>query len=699
MKLILRICLVVAGISAAFTLASPTASADTFNQNRIIDDGIFDNAYSMSAGQIDNFLNGFSGSCISSNNGFKALDPIGYNPTNGYQYGGFVTAGQVIYDSAQAYGINPQVLITTLEKEQSLVTGQSNFAGYCNNGDQHKYAAAVGYGCPDSGTTYNYTGLSLYQRNGVTVTDTGTTCVNSASKAGFSQQVIRAAWLLKFGEQRSEGNIGWAVIKGNWNNSDDPQTCYGGPMTQGTFARCPSGGSAYYDGYTTIDSTSVHMDSGATAALYWYTPHFHGNQNFSSLFISWFGSPYAASYYWSYVSQGAYTNASKSNPLNAAHVSPGQRFYVEVKAKNMGGYTWYKQGSAPMRIGTDNPRDRVSGFCDSTWISCSRPAAMQEDSVAPGQTATFDFWMQAPTQAGSFDEHFNLVADGYAWLNDNGQYFTLGVDAVNKWSYVSSSAYYDANKTLSADASNIGYGQRLYLRLVAKNTGSTTWLNTGATPIRLGTALPYDRTSSFCDSTWISCARAGTLLESSVAPGQTGTFEFWVKAPNTSGTYNEYFNLLSEGNTWMNTDNGLYYTFGVNPPTYTWSYIGQGAYTDNAKTTSLNTGLTKGQRAYLTLTAKNTGNTTWYKGGSSPVRVGTSNPYGRTSSFCDSTWISCARAGTLLESSVAPGQTGTFEFWVKAPNTSGTYNEYFNPLAENTTWLNNLGLHYTLSVN
>lgn len=274
-------------ISICLFIPTGLASAAGFNQNRIIDDGVFDNTNSMNASQIDSFLNSFPNSCLSTNSGFKAIDPVGYNPTSGYQYGGFVTAGQVIYDASQAYGINPQVLLTTLQKEQSLVVGG---AGYCNNGDQHKYAAAVGYGCPDSGTTYSYTGLNLYQRNGVTVTSTGTTCVNSASKAGFTQQVIRAAWLLKFGEQRSKGNINWAVIKGNWDNSDDPQTCYGGPMTQGTFQRCPSGATTYYDGYTTIDGVAVHMDSGATAALYWYTPHFSGNQHFYDIFTGWFGS-------------------------------------------------------------------------------------------------------------------------------------------------------------------------------------------------------------------------------------------------------------------------------------------------------------------------------------------------------------------------------------------------------------------------
>jgi hypothetical protein len=264
------------------------ASAASFNPNDIIDDGIFDNAESMSASQIDAFLNSLPNSCISTNSGFEAIDPTGYSPTTGYTYGGFVSAGQVIYDSAQAYDINPQVLLATLQKEQSLPAGGS---GICSVGSsQNQYAAAVGYDCPDSGGTYSYTGVNLYERNGVIASSSGQTCVDKASAAGFSQQVIRAAWLLKFGEQRSQGNVGWAVIKAGWNNSDDPESCYDGPMTIGTFQICPNGTKTYYDGYTTIDGTSVDMTNGASAALYWYTPHLSGNESFFSIFTKWFGS-------------------------------------------------------------------------------------------------------------------------------------------------------------------------------------------------------------------------------------------------------------------------------------------------------------------------------------------------------------------------------------------------------------------------
>jgi hypothetical protein len=132
----------------------------------------------------------------------------------------------------------------------------------------------------------------------------------NADQEGFSNQIIRAAWMLKFSEQRSEGNIDWAIIKnttvdasGNpwvshWDNSDDPQSCYGGSMTQGTWSRGPSqcGATTYYDGYITIDGTSIHIDNGATAALYRYTPYFSGNQSFFTIFTNWFGSTHAFVY-------------------------------------------------------------------------------------------------------------------------------------------------------------------------------------------------------------------------------------------------------------------------------------------------------------------------------------------------------------------------------------------------------------------
>src|SRR5512146_2738642 len=114
----------------------------SFTANDLIDDVVFDNSSSMSANQIDSWLNAnFPQSCISTNNHFSSPDPIGYNPSQGFLYGGNVSGGRVIADAAQAYDLNPQVLIATLEKESSVVTGAASYhCQYINT--------AMGFDCP-----------------------------------------------------------------------------------------------------------------------------------------------------------------------------------------------------------------------------------------------------------------------------------------------------------------------------------------------------------------------------------------------------------------------------------------------------------------------------------------------------------------------------------------------------------------------
>jgi hypothetical protein len=148
----------------------------------------------------------------------------------------------------------------------------------------------VGYNCPDGLHLTSYSGFTLYAWRGTPVTSVSNTCVENAAYVGFSRQVINAAWLFTFDRHRSEGQQSWHIDKPNWDNSDDLGFCYSGPMTQGTFAVCPSGSAAYYDGYYTIDNTAVHMDNGATAALYHYTPHKHGQLLFFDTFTGWFGT-------------------------------------------------------------------------------------------------------------------------------------------------------------------------------------------------------------------------------------------------------------------------------------------------------------------------------------------------------------------------------------------------------------------------
>lgn len=229
-------------LSGVLLFAGDHPAYAAFDANNIIDNSIFDNHTTMSANDIQNFLNGFPSSCLKN---YQAPYPIDY-----FNYGENVSASTVIRRAADLWGINPQVILATLEKEQSLVSGGAGCADW-------RYNSAIGMGCPDNGAC------------------------PAPEYAGFSKQVTKGSWQLMFARHRSEGDTAW---------NSDGSVWYGGYMTAGNRARSDGGQSAYYDGYATIDGSSVYMSNGATAALYTYTPHFHGNQNFVLIFETWFGT-------------------------------------------------------------------------------------------------------------------------------------------------------------------------------------------------------------------------------------------------------------------------------------------------------------------------------------------------------------------------------------------------------------------------
>ncbi len=86
--------------------------------------------------------------------------------------------------------------------------------------------------------------------------------------------------------------------------------------------------------------------------------------------------------------------------------------------------------------------------------------------------------------------------------------------------------------------------------------------------------------------------------------------------------------------------------------------------------------------------AQNVGAATWTN---DIVRLGTSYPRDRQSSFANSSWINVARATPLDQSFVRPGDTGRFTYSVTAPLVTSPveYAEYFAPVAEGVAWMEN----------
>ncbi|HEU4984307.1 MAG TPA: hypothetical protein VFT58_01595, partial [Nitrososphaera sp.] len=197
-KYLTKLSLVALGIGFAATMAFPARGNAAFTANNIMDDSVF-NMSTMSAAQIDAFLNSFPSSCISTNNSFVSEDVVGYNPSQGFLYGSTVSAGTVIFHAAQAYDLNPQVILATLQKEQSLVTGGAG----CHYDTPPTQGSRV--------VACQYAGGCVYIAMGY---DCPSDC--NASSTGFSRQIIRATWKLKCVQQRSLGNYNWNIQKPGW---------------------------------------------------------------------------------------------------------------------------------------------------------------------------------------------------------------------------------------------------------------------------------------------------------------------------------------------------------------------------------------------------------------------------------------------------------------------------------------------------
>lgn len=528
-------------------LACGNAIAYSFNKNLVMADSIFNASGTMSATQIDSWLNSHYGSasCISTNHGFKAPEPIGYSSASGFKYGGDVTAGTIIYNASRVYALNPRAVLATLEKEESLVSGGSG----CNT---LRYASAVGYGCPDSGGSYNYSGFELYSINGKKVTSVRGTCVKSSKYVGFSRQVIYAVWQLKFGQQRAVGNVNWNVQVRNfphsgnsWDNSDDPFFCYGAPysgfMTAGNWANGGSGSGCTathnYDGKYTIDSTVVSMNSGATASLYTYTPHISGNQSFFNIYTGWFGS---TSFAWAASPTLAlYTDSGRSNPISNISDSSGATYYVTLTAKNTGSSTWIGGSTQIAKI-------NASSFANGSWIDTSHPVRLNESSVAPNSTGHFYFSITLPNIDGSYSETFQLVERGSngGWMQ--GSTFTISATVSNPYNgkITGNSTFQNSDYTGSINIAKtwLVASQEVYVKLTAKNVGQNGWTSSAQV------GAPGGVDSPFCkNGDWIDCQHPARVSPATVSTGSSGAFQFPMKAPNSSQLYNQQFQLVQRG--------------------------------------------------------------------------------------------------------------------------------------------------------
>jgi glucose/arabinose dehydrogenase len=227
----------------------------------------------------------------------------------------------------------------------------------------------------------------------------------------------------------------------------------------------------------------------------------------------------------------------------------GQQLSYTFHYRNTGTETW-QRGVTGRQVNLGIAGDsRV--FADAGmavgWLAPDRPATTTEATVAPGAIATFTFTIRAPSGEGRYRIGVHPVLEGVVHLEDEGAYLLLTVDSGFHSKWVSESAWptMDPGQT-SAPVS-----------VVFRNTGSRPWVKGDpGSQVNLG-INGDDRSQSFLNAGWLSPDRVAAQTEASVAPGQTATFTFQLKAPSAAGTYQLHLRPVIDGVTWLE-DEGVF---------------------------------------------------------------------------------------------------------------------------------------------
>jgi len=501
-------------------------SAAGFEAGRIIDDGVFTDSSSMSPNDIQQFLNSKVPVCDT-----NGTQPSEYGGGTRAQWGqakygqstfpclkDYVENGrksaQIIYDTAQQYGISPKVILVLLQKEQSLVTDTWPL--------NIQYRSATGYGCPD-------------------------TAACDSQYYGLTNQISWAAKMFR------------AII-------NDSPTWYTPYVLGNNFIR--------YSPDASCGGTNVNIVNRATQALYNYTPYqpnagalaagwgsapcgAYGNRNFHLYFTNWFGSTTSTpSYGYSVISREIYSDSSyRTRISDTPTVEPNSNFYVKLIIKNTGNQVWSKNS---LNLGGEGPQNRVSSFASDTWLNSARPATINENSVAEGGTGTFTFKMKAPSDLGSYSEQFGVLIEGNRWLNGS---FTMPITVASSSPVFSSKAisfdtYTDGSYTNKLNPASISKytGSKVFVRATIKNTGNQVF---PISTTKIAPSNPQNRSSVYADSTWANTSRVVGAKEGDIAPGATGTYDFSITAPATpQSRTQQQFGMVIEGNRWLSDSIG-----------------------------------------------------------------------------------------------------------------------------------------------
>ncbi|MFC4932721.1 NBR1-Ig-like domain-containing protein [Massilia sp. GCM10023247] len=234
--------------------------------------------------------------------------------------------------------------------------------------------------------------------------------------------------------------------------------------------------------------------------------------------VAWFGNASMAA---TVTVREPLNNAAPTGQSATAQMETGKAYNVSVTMYNNGESTWTR--AQQYTLMAQSPHNNM------TW-GLNR-VALPFDSVAPGESATFNFQVIAPSVPGSYAFQWGMQREGYGSFGPGTTPITINVVAppplVN-----------NAEVVGIAVPARMQTGQRYNISVTMKNSGTKSWA--AGTLHRLGAASGYD-------NMW---GLGRVELATPVAPGQQYTFSFQVIAP-VPDSYDMQWRMVQDGVEWF----------------------------------------------------------------------------------------------------------------------------------------------------
>jgi hypothetical protein len=298
-------------ISAFLVAILPLKIQAALNNSNVISDYNFSFNNPMSAAEINNFLID-KGSRLANyvvpeyvdvpyplaSGGLGTVSSRQVNDLNSAPFYG-KTVAQLIYDESAEHNINPRVVLATLQKESSAITG-----------DVFR-----------SSTVASWPMFYMYDETMASCLNSGTNCDDSAYRqisadyGGIGRQLgYSIAWFgTKYSQYKSTGR----------------------PLKNG------SGQIIGYEQYSdpiSIDNQTIECQTAGTRILYLYTPHIQ--TSFYTIFSSYFGDPSAAATIGDDTTIFSLKTYSGSLQISGSKSSASKVFYGDTLVADLNTNSW-----------------------------------------------------------------------------------------------------------------------------------------------------------------------------------------------------------------------------------------------------------------------------------------------------------------------------------------------------------------------